>query len=98
MCSTNIRTDKIADHQRVFAKRARVDDGIVRIGVHVRYRKEIPMDSNRARLFAGDAAEVFCILQATGRTDGHCIREGCGAVQPIADSQLEIGSDEQRQF
>ena len=56
------------------------------------------MDSNRTRLFAGDAAEVFCILQATGRADGHCIREGCGAVQPIADSQLEIGSDEQRQF
>ena len=83
---------------RVFSERARVDDGIRWIGIHVGIGKEIPMHSNGSRLERGDASKGFGILWFAGRSKGHGMGKNGRAIQTHGHAALEIGRDNEGQL
>src|SRR5208282_619734 len=91
--AADVRRHEIAYLLGVFSERARVDDGIRRIGIHVGIGEEIPMHSNGPRLERGDASEDFGIFRFAGRAKGHGMGENGRAIQTHGHSALEICRD-----
>ena len=91
--AANVRRHEIAHLLGVFSERARVDDGIRRVGIHVGVGEEIPMHSDGPRLERGDASEGFGILRFAGRTKGHGMGENGRAIQTHGHAALEIRRD-----
>ena len=98
MRALDICGDHVADLLRILSKRTRVDDGIRRIRVHVRIRKEIPMHPDRARFQRRDAPKIFRVLQLAVGAEGHRVREIRAPDQPDRHPALEIRRNQQRQL
>src|SRR5581483_3449093 len=98
MRAFDVSGNKVANLLGLAAKRARVDDGIVGIRIHIRYRKKIPLNADSSRLFAGDSSEVFGIFRISSGTNCHGIRKGCGSIQAVAYTQFKIRGHEQREL
>ncbi len=68
---THERDPHPSDVVRVLAERPDVDDGVVRIVVHVEHGGERQVDSERARLDGGDPPHLVGQLLASRRPDRH---------------------------
>ncbi len=97
VATANEGRDQLADLGGIFAKRARVDDGIVGIGVDVGVGIEVPMDSDGAGLGGGDASELVGVVGAAGGSDGHGVRKAGAALEAHGQAALEVGGKQQRQ-
>ena len=86
----DVRRHQIADLMRVFSERARVDDGIRRIGIHVGIGKEIPMHSDGPCFQRRNASKGLGIFRFAGRAKGHCMGKDGGAIQTHGYAALEI--------
>src|SRR6266849_1262016 len=94
--AANVCADQFANLLGILAERTCVDDRIFRIGIDVRYRKEIPMDPDCARPEASDSSKAFCVVRSTGRADRHRIRERGRPMQSVTDSNLELRRAQKR--
>ena len=65
----------LANLRRVFAERARVDDRIVGIGVHVHVGKPVPLHADGAGLHGGDASGLAGEVGITGGAERHGVRK-----------------------
>src|SRR6201986_1121020 len=90
MSSANIGRDHFSDLLRVFAKRACIDDRVCRIGIHIGNRKEIPMDTDRARLLTRDLAKGLRVLDFSRRAKSHGGRKNGGSVQVSRQTAFKI--------
>jgi hypothetical protein len=96
-CATDKGGDEAADHGRVLAVRADVDDGVAGVVVDVDDRGEAPVDAERSTL-AGrhHAGEVRVRFRSRG-PDRHRVGNGHDAA---ADAErhaaLHVGGDDQR--
>src|SRR6266436_7194083 len=88
--ASDVRRHVIAHLLRIFSKRARVDDGIRRVGIYVGIGEEIPMHSDGTRLQRGDASESLGIFRLAGSGEGHGMREDGSAIQTHGHAALEI--------
>ena len=98
MRSLDVGGDEISHLLRVLAERPGVDDGVGGIGIHVRIRKEIPVNADGARFFCVDAAEVLGVRRAAHCAKGHRMGKNRGADKTHRYSALKVGGEEQRQF
>src|SRR5271168_2182208 len=94
----DIGCDQIADLLWIFAKRARVDDGIGWVGIHVSVGKKIPVNADSARFFGGDATEPLSVFGLSISTEGHGVGKSRGSHQSHRNSTFKICGKEQRKF
>ena len=94
----NVRRHEIAHLLRVFSERARVNDGIRRVGIHVGHGKEIPMHSDGPRLQPGDASKGFGIFRFAGSSKSHRMGKNSSAIQPHRHAALKICRDNKGQL
>ena len=90
--------DELGDFLRIFAERARVDDGIVGIVVDVGIRRVNPVDADGARFERGDFSHGVGIFGIACGGQRHRGRKRCAFVQTHRGAAFEIGADEQRKF
>src|SRR5208282_2182362 len=94
----NVRRYEIADLLRIATERARVDDGIRRIGIHVSIRKEIPLHSDSPGLERRDASKDFGIFGFAGSSKSHRMGKNSGAIQTHGYAALKVCRNDQGQF
>ena len=94
----NVRRHEIAHLLRIFSERARVNDGIRRVGIHVGNGKEIPMHSDRPRFERRDASKGFGIFRFAGSSKRHRMGKDGGAIQPHRHAALEVCRNNKRQL
>ena len=94
----DVGCDQIADLLRVFAKRARVDDGIGWVRVDISIGKEIPMDANGPRFLRRDAAKCLGVVSLAIGAKGHRVGKIGRPHEARGDSTLEICGDQQGQL
>ena len=98
MRALDVGGDHIPDLLGILSKRARVDDGIRRVGVHVGVGEKIPVHPNGPRLQSSDAAEIFGILNLAVRPERHRVREVRAPVSRIATPRSKSAANKQRQL
>ena len=94
----NKRRNVLRNARRIFSKRSRIDDRIVRIVVHVRVGRVNPLDANGARFQRGDLSHRVRVLHVSARRKRHRRRKRSPFIEPHRCAALEIGRDQQRQF
>ena len=97
-CATNVGRYQISDLSRIFAKGTRIDDGVRRVGVYIRNRKEIPMHADGAGFLGRDPAKGLGILLLARRTERHGVRKHGGPLQPHRHAALKVSGKKQRQL
>ena len=96
--SPDVRRHEISHLPGILTERARIDNWVRRIGVHVGVGKEIPVHADGAGLLGSNAAEGLGVLLLPSRAEGHGVgKRGC-AAKAHGDPALKIGGEEQRQF
>jgi hypothetical protein len=85
-----------ADHLRVLAVRARVDDRVPRVVVHVDDGREVDVDADGARLLAGDAPGFLREALVTRGAERHQPRKRGRARKAEPEPRLEVARVQQR--
>ena len=86
MRAANVGGDEIADLLRISTEGARVDDGIIGIGIDISHWEKIPVHSDGSGFFSSDASEILGIFGLTACADGHCVGKTRCPAQAIADA------------
>ena len=92
------RGDEFGNARRVFAERARIDDGIVGIAVDVGVRRENPRNSDRSAFQRRNLSHRVGVFGAACGGDGHGVRKRRALFDAHGGAALEIRGDEQRNF
>ena len=90
--------DEFRDARGIFAKRARIDDGILRIAVHVGDGRKNPGHAHGSRFERRDFSHRVGVFRASRGGDGHFIGKRRALVDAHAGAALEIRADQQRNF
>jgi hypothetical protein len=98
MSALDIGRDQIADLLGIFTERARVDDGIGRVRIHVGVREKIPVNPDGACFERGDVAEILGVFDFAISPESHGVRENRGSLQAHRNPAFKIGGEQQRQL
>ena len=89
---------KLRHALRIFAERADIDDGIVRVAVHIGHRREHPVHAHGARFNCRDAPHRVGVFRPPRRGHRHGVRECRAFLQAHHRAALEIRANEQWNF
>ena len=96
--AADVSGHEIAHLVGVAPERARPDDGVRGIGIHVGDGKQIPVHPQGPALLRCNASELLCIFQVPGRSKSHRMREHRRSKEVRRKNPaLEVPSDQQRQ-
>ena len=96
--AANVRRHEIAHLLRVFSKRTYVDDGICRVGIHIRHREKIPVHPDRSGFKRRNAPEDFGMFGFSGSRKGHGMRKHRRSIYTHGQTALKVRRDQQRQL